>query len=154
MAFLANTITSQCHINNYMLHTTYCGLNTIFIRNVPGRNTKMHHWCWQKQWPAVPWQGILLPPKGSRWGVRSLMLVVPLCLSVMQCCISLLKEENAITSGNDVVIIAFVCCAAVRTLKIHIQPSDTAFFPLYTLTCSSALRHIDLILSFLMLCVV
>jgi len=59
------------------------------------------------------------------------MLVVPLCLSVMQCCISLLEEENAITSGNDVVIIAFVCCAAVRTLKIHIQPSDTAFF-LYT----------------------
>lgn len=81
-------------------------------------------------------------------------VVVLLSLSVMQCCVSLLEGENAITSGNDVVIIAFVCCAAVWTLKIHIQRSDTAFFSLYAFICCSALRHIDLILSFLMLCVV
>lgn len=69
----------------------------------------------------------------------------PSCLSVMQCCISLVEGENAVTSGNDVILIAFVCCTAVQTLKIHIQPSDPAFFLLYTFTYSSALRHIDLI---------
>lgn len=69
----------------------------------------------------------------------------PSCLSVMQCCISLVEGENAVTSGNDVILIAFVCCTAVQTLKIYIQPSDPAFFSLYTFTYSWALRHIDLI---------
>lgn len=65
-----------------------------------------------------------------------------------------MEGENAITSGNNVILIAFVCCTAVQTLKTYIQPFDTAFISLYTFSQSSALRHIDLIPSFLMLCVV
>lgn len=52
---------------------------------------------------------------------------------------------NAVTSGNDVILIAFVCCTAVQTLKIYSQPSDLAVFLLHTCTYSSAPRHIDLI---------
>lgn len=65
-----------------------------------------------------------------------------LCNAVLHCPHG---REHAIISWNDVILIAFVCCTAVQTLEIYIQPFDLAFFSLYTFTHFSALRHIDLI---------
>lgn len=65
--------------------------------------------------------------QGSWWEVRSLLTMVLLMLI----CNAMLHfpsgEGNTTTSGNDVILIAFVCCTAVRTLETHSQPSDPAF---------------------------
>lgn len=83
--------------------------------------------------------------QGSWWGVRSLLATLLLLLICNAMLHFPCRGGNAATSGTDVILIAFVCCTALWTLETHSQPSDPAFSWLYTLTYSSALRHIDLI---------
>lgn len=74
-------------------------------------------------------QGVILPlgEPGLVVGARSLLameLLMLICNAMLHCPCG---GGNTTTSGNDVILIAFVCCAAGQTLETFSQPSDPAF---------------------------